>query len=57
MANRYYVVDNGTTVAIWEAEPQSFLELQKRKPEFKVVNSYATRAEAEVVRQQLQNPK
>ena len=34
MDAHYYLVTDGKTLAIWSVEPQRFLELQKRKPQF-----------------------
>ena len=56
MAGQYYLVCDGKTIAIWEAEPHRFLELQKRKPHFTLINSYSTYAEADAERQKRQSP-
>jgi hypothetical protein len=56
MALRFYLLSHDETLAIWGPhEPQDFLELNKRKPQFKLINSYPTRAQAESERQKRQN--
>ena len=55
MDARYYLVTDGKTLAIWSVEPQRFLELQKRKPQFTLINSYSTYDEADAERQKRQN--
>jgi hypothetical protein len=46
MADRYYLLSDGKSLVIWQADPSVFLGIQKLKPQFKLINSYPTRAEA-----------
>jgi hypothetical protein len=55
MAVRYYLMSDGKTFHVRELEPQAFLARRDRMPQFKFIMSYATRAEAELERQKLQN--
>ncbi len=46
-------MSDGKTFPIWELEPQAFLARRDRRPQFNLIDSYVTRAEAEIKRQEL----
>jgi hypothetical protein len=49
---RYYLVYDDKTLGIWgPITPQAFLDLNKEKPQFKLINSYPTRTEARAEKQ------